>query len=114
MVTELWKDDQRNGSTFLYKHFNDEHSFDKANIQIIDVYVPNGSLSLDFLEQFWIDTLCTAYPLGLNDRIDGLGNISKTNTSMTNIYFKRPIARRPRGHGIKSKFKKRWCNLSKI
>ena len=96
---------KRNGSTFLYKHFNDGHSFDKANIQIIDVYVPNGSLSLDFLEQFWIDTLCTAYPLGLNDRIDGLGNISKTNTSMANIYFKRPIARRPRGHGIKSKFK---------
>ena len=95
---------KRNGSTFLYKHFNDGHSFENATVQIIDVLVPNNSFaSLDVLEQFWIDTLCTAYPLGLNDRIDGHGNISKINPSCSLIYFNRPIARRRRGHGRRYK-----------
>ena len=40
-------------------------------------------------EDFWIDTLCTAYPLGLNDNIRGEGNISRSN--LEQVYFKSPV-----------------------
>ena len=63
----------------------------------------------DFLleqkEIFWINTLCTAYPLGLNDNIRGHGNISQGGIG--DVYFTNSqIPRRKRGHG-KRKNRKR-------
>ena len=59
------------------------HDFTEATVQIIDYIdsstVPNITKALEDLELFWINTLCTAYPLGLNDNIKGTGNISQSN-----------------------------------
>ena len=68
--------------TFLYEHFNiPGHSFEKAYIQIIDFVDPNISNDikndLRIREDYWIDKLGTAYPLGLNDNKKGCGNISQ-------------------------------------
>ena len=88
-------------STFLYEHFNHpEHDFSKATIQIIDSVDPNISSDtkndLCLIEDYWIDKLGTAFPLGLNDRKKGSGNISKNK----NVdYFNGNIARYKRGHG---------------
>ena len=88
---------------YIYQHFNQEgHSFEDATIQIIDcVSSSSNNLKHDLheLEIFWISTLCTAYPLGLNDNIKGAGNISKC--SISDIYFNSPIKRYKRGHGRK-------------
>ena len=90
---------------FLYQHFQMEgHDFMEATVQIIDYIdsstVPNITKALEDLELLWINTLCTAYPLGLNDNIKGTGNISQSN--IIDIYFKAKIMRYKRGHGIKS------------
>ena len=95
-------------STFLYEHFNlVGHCFEEATVQIIDVVEGNTldiKQTLSDLELFWINTLSTAFPLGLNDNIKGSGNISKT--SLSDIYFITTIKRYKRGHGSKKKFKK--------
>ena len=96
-------------STFLYQHFNgtDHHNFDNATIQIIDCLdVEDESSGLDQIENFWISTLCTAYPLGLNDRLDGTGNVSNQKSDLSKAYFCSPIARRKRGHGRRKKDKR--------
>ena len=90
---------------FLYQHFQMEgHDFTEATVQIIDYIdsstVLNITKALEDLELLWINTLCTAYPLGLNDNIKGTGNISQSN--IIDIYFKAKIMRYKRGHGIKS------------
>ena len=100
----------RNCSTFLYQHFNGpgHHRFESATIQIIDCLdLEDPSSDLDQIENFWISTLCTAYPLGLNDRLDGTGNISKQRTDCSKVYFCSPIVRRRRGHGMRRKEKRR-------
>lgn len=93
---------------YIYQHFNQEgHSFDDATIQIIDyVGASSNNIKLDLheREKYWIDTLCTAHPLGLNDNIKGVGNISKS--SISNIYFHSPIKRYNRGHGRKKRYEK--------
>ena len=80
------------------------HDFMEATVQIIDYIdsstVPNITKALEDLELLWINTLCTAYPLGLNDNIKGTGNIYQSN--IIDIYFKAKIMRYKRGHGIKS------------
>ena len=86
---------------YIYQHFNTEgHAFEDATIQIID-YVDEKSSNvkhdLQKLESLWINTLCTAYPLGLNDNIRDVGNISKS--SVIDIYFKSPTKRYKTGHG---------------
>ena len=98
----------RNSSTFLYQHFNGtDHKFENATIQIIDwLDVDDASSDLDQIENFWISTLCTAYPLGLNDRLDGTGNVSKQKSDCSKIYFCSPITRRRRGHGRRKKEKR--------
>ena len=98
----------RNSSTFLYQHFNGtDHKFENATIQIIDCLdVDDASSDLDQIENFWISTLCTAYPLGLNDRLDGTGNVSKQKSDCSKIYFCSPITRRRRGHGRRKKEKR--------
>lgn len=53
--------------------------------------------SREVRELFWIKRLQTAYPLGLNDKILGQGNISKTHIDVINIVDKR--LRNNRSHG---------------
>ena len=97
----------RNTNTILYKHFNDNgHNFSNATIQIIDYVEEYTKTDLDHLENFWIGILSTAFPLGLNDRIEGMGNISKWKGSNSWFYFNKTIPRRRRGHGRKEKVKR--------
>ena len=88
-----------NVNTYIYQHFNDHgHDFTKIKVQIINILDPNiyDKHDLNLLENFWINTLETAYPFGLNDKIKGTGNISKgqLNQNIT-CYF--------------SSQTKRWC-----
>ena len=96
---------KRNVNTFIYQHFNTAgHNFADAKIQIIDCLDPTDSSNLDDIENFWISTLCTMYPLGLNDRIKGIGNISNISNNVKEKsygYFNSPIRRRNKGHGKK-------------
>ena len=90
-------------NTFLYEHFNiPGHSFEKAYIQIIDFVDPDISddikRDLRTREDYWIDKLGTAYPLGLNDNKKGCGNISQGKAVN---YFNGSISRYKRGRGKK-------------
>ena len=73
---------KNNSTTYLYEHFNlPGHSFPDATIQIID-FVDNSTsddVKNDLLitEDYWIDRLGTTYPLGLNDKKKGSGNVSQ-------------------------------------
>ena len=87
---------------FIAQHFTQEgHEFSNAHIQIIDA-IEEGNNDTKFVltqkEDFWINTLCTAYPLGLNDNIRQFGNVSQGNIG--DAYFtKSKVPRRNRGHG---------------
>lgn len=87
--------------TFLYDHFNTPgHSFSEATIQIIDFVDANLSSDVKndllILEDYWITTLGTTFPMGLNDKKKGVGNISQ-NARVN--YFSCKIPRYKRGHG---------------
>ena len=94
---------KNNSTTYLYEHFNlPGHSFSDATIQIID-FVDNSTsddVKNDLLitEDYWIDRLGTTYPLGLNDKKKGSGNVSQ-GISMN--YFNGTIKRYKRGRGKK-------------
>ena len=94
--------------TYIYDHFNlPGHIFTEATVQIID-FVDSSTSSdvkndLLILENYWIETLGTAYPLGLNDKKKGSGNISQ-NANVD--YFSCKVPRYSRGHG-KRKHKKK-------
>ena len=100
-------------NTFLCNHFNSkDHSYLDCNVQIID-YLENTSQldkiaivkQLSQMENYWIKTLNSVYPYGLNDRILGLGDIrnldfstlNRNNTPFHN--FQSGIRRRRRSHG---------------
>ena len=87
---------------YFYDHYNKAgHSFRDADIRIIDYVEGGDEQMLGDKEDFWIDTLCTAYPLGLNDNIRGEGNISRSN--LDQVYFRSPVLRWKRSHGRKKK-----------
>ena len=92
-------------------------------IMIADVYAARQSYVIMFLVAmllesnlfftkrviflFWISVLCTAFPLGLNDRVEGVGNVSKLgDIEYSSLYFSLAITRRKRGHGRKKKIKR--------
>ena len=90
--------------TFLYEHYNTGNcNYSEASIQIID-YIDNSSTDmkndLQMLENYWIEKLGTAFPLGLNDKKKGTGNIS-LNAKVQ--YFKGRIKRYKRGRGKNKK-----------
>lgn len=98
-------------NTYVYQHFNSHgHDFTKIKIQIIDILDPKiyDKHDLDTLENFWINTLETAYPFGLNDKVKGTGNISKNKYFNENLtcYFSSHTKRCRRSHGISKKNKK--------
>ena len=91
-------------SVYIVQHFSKEgHNFKEARIQIIDYILENENLRvLKNKENFWINTLNTAYPLGLNDNIRGFGNVSQGNAG--NVYFlPSKIPRYKRGRGKRGK-----------
>ena len=99
-------------STFIYEHFNlPGHCFADASIQIIDHVDSDMSNDVKndllLLEDYWIDKLGTAFPLGLNDKKKGAGNISQDRNVN---YFCGQIARYKRGRGSKKKKKKKKSN----
>ena len=94
-------------STYLCQHFNSNgHSFDDVSIQIID-HVDTSSISqedaiceLNSKEDYYMRVLNTFFPIGLNDRVQGGGCISK-NTQQNSLFYCSPITRRNRGHGVR-------------
>lgn len=65
-------------NTYLCNHFSRQGH--EPKIKIIEKVKPkNGELLKQALldrEDFWIRTMVTAYPFGLNDKIKGYGNVS--------------------------------------
>ena len=104
---------KRNINTYIYQHYNiPGHNFSNATIQIIDKWDADCPYDIDTLEDYWIATLCTVYPLGLNDRVKGVGNVSNNITNNINAYFTGKIKRRRRGHGRKKKDKRGGNNAA--
>ena len=103
-------------NTFIYQHYKDSgHDFGKAKIQIIDILDPRiySKYDLDQLENFWINALCTVFPLGLNDKVQGVGNISSNiNKYHFECYYNKPVARYKRGHGKKRKYKNKLNDVA--
>ena len=93
--------------THLYDHFRSHKGgFENCKIQVIEMIDDNGKTlrevnnELLSREVWWIKTLCTVYPLGLNDRIQGSGSVSQNNNIVNdNVYFSQSVRRRYRSHG---------------
>ena len=100
-----------NGQTFLYKHYGEGgHDFSLATIQIIDSMEKDFNQSeFNKMENFWINTLCSIYPLGLNDKVKGVGNISSYKSDNLSCYFNSPILRYKRGQGCRSSVNTAHC-----
>ncbi|MCP4652570.1 MAG: GIY-YIG nuclease family protein [Candidatus Omnitrophica bacterium] len=78
--------------SFLVLHFNsDGHTYNDAKIVIIEkLNISTTQSARELREDFWIRSLVTAFPFGLNDRIKGYGNISNNLNPMlfkTHPYF---------------------------
>ncbi len=100
-------------NTYLVKHFNQQdHSSGDLSVQIIEVIMEDVSKSYrENRELFWIKTLVTAFPFGLNDKINDYGNISNDLNpliSRNHPYFamKMPHLTHKRNH--KAATKKRY------
>ena len=98
---------RNDGSTFLYKHFhNTGHTVDNLFIQPVEQVFYNDSDSKSVRikhilerELHWIKLLQTPYPLGLNDNISKLGNISQIKIDIFDLYSCK--LRNKRSHGIR-------------
>ena len=106
-------------TTYLVRHFNNsDHDISDIRVSIIDYVGHNthGSHELLELENYWIRTLNTAYPFGLNDNVKGVGNISRLDISSFNAnntpYFSISQNRKTRSHGRRSMSKNR--NTSEV
>ena len=65
-------------STFLVKHFNEnDHDINDLKVSVID-YITSPAFEQELLEleNYWIKTLNSMYPFGLNDNIKGKGSAS--------------------------------------
>ena len=105
-----------NKSTFLYEHFRNEgHSFHNISIQIIDsvsldeISESEAKTQLDKKEDFYIKTLNTLFPLGLNDKLLG-GGCASQKSATDFSFFHYPVRRRPRERGIRKSGRKRMNN----
>ena len=97
-------------NTFLINHFREVgHTCNDISVQIIDVINDSKDKNdvvrkLNKSEDFYIRTLNTLHPLGLNDRVSGGGCVSK-GTVDYGSYFNSPIPRRKRSHGVRNRKK---------
>lgn len=100
-------------NTFLCKHFNDgSHSYEDLSVQIIDcvdylqMSEAEARRDLDVKEDYYIRTLNTVFPLGLNDKLLGKGRVS--NGSVGEFpHFGLPVRRRKRSHGVRRNGRRR-------
>lgn len=112
---------QGDTSTFLYDHFAlPNHSVNDVSVSVIEFVTDIKTSDADELlrqrENFWIRTFCTAYPYGLNDRIDGCRDISNgycPTDDAKQPYFSKPILRRKRSHGQRRRKRKVPFNPSR-
>ena len=110
--------------TYLYSHFRRTgHNFQNANIQIVEnisfdakTNNSNKNKTRYTAELQWIKRLQTPFPLGLNDNVYQVGNISKdTGIDIFSLFSSR--RRKTRSHGrrrnrnIKRKNRKDVSNL---
>ena len=111
-----------NLNTMLVKHFNSkDHHCRHLSIQIIDYVNDNtdGVVNklLD-LEAYWMKTLNTIYPYGLNDQVKGVGLISKADISTFNQsnspFFSVSLSRSWRSHGSRKPKRLRKNSKSEI
>ena len=97
-------------TTYLYNHFcSENHSSLDCRVQIIDYLECNSEevnrSDLMSREDYWIKTLRTAYPFGLNDRVKGFEDMNKLDLTTLNCFntpfYNRQsgIYRRRRSHG---------------
>ena len=96
--------------TFLVKHFNlSDHCAEDFLFQVIEVVdCQSNKLTLLNRKAYWIHTLNTAYQYGLNDSIQGYGNVSDGKGpfhSKKHPYFNSLIPRRWRKHGPRKRRK---------
>ncbi len=82
-----------NNNKFVYKHFNQpDHSIVSMKVRIIEkIYHPTNDPILStphrlHREDFWIRELGTAIPYGCNDKIDGVGILSRPRCSSSIQY----------------------------
>ena len=92
----------------MSNHFRDKsHSTNDVKIQIIDT-IDNYSCKEELIkrlnerEDYFIKTLNTLYPLGLNDKLLGGSCVSQGEMKETN-YYGSPIPRRLRSRGIRKR-----------
>jgi hypothetical protein len=91
----------------LYQHFrNTGHTVNNLFIQIVEqvIYNTTDSIAIKIQKRFsrelhWIKLLQTPYPLGLNDNIYQLGNISRIKIDIFDLYYCNK--RNTRSRGIK-------------
>ncbi|MCP4492665.1 MAG: GIY-YIG nuclease family protein [Gammaproteobacteria bacterium] len=97
---------RQNKNTLIAKHFG-VHGMNSLRIRILEVVQGDEKDLLD-AEDFWIKALNTMYPLGLNDRIRGIGKATDCD-SCTDYKFSPFLAirgaRRPRQRGKKVKIR---------
>ena len=87
--------------SFLVQHFNGaDHSIDDLSVQVLQLQEPDASaVTRRDCEDFWIRSLNTAYPFGLNDKIQGYGLISKNldpTEKRSQPYFTMPLPAKQR------------------
>lgn len=107
---------------YLYSHFlSADHSQDNVKFQILEILPVNADAKLLIeKERFWIETLVTAFPFGLNDNINKYGIISSGECNPFNSnnhpYFQVKLPRRYRSRGKKHRPSRRLQNnlLEKI
>ena len=90
-----------NKTTFLYEHFTENgHKYTDMQFKILQTC--NYKYELKIAELFWITTLQTVYPCGLNDEIKGYGKISDYMFKLKGKiipYFGQKLPRQQRAHG---------------
>jgi len=91
-----------NGQTLLARHFSaPDHNISDLTIRVLQ-YVGSDKVKLHDTENFWIRTLNTAYPLGLNEKVRGChglvtAKVYDGSTGTPYLQMKGPRRTKPRG-----------------
>ncbi|MCP3684200.1 MAG: GIY-YIG nuclease family protein [bacterium] len=92
--------------TSFVRHFNtNDHTLCDMQVRILQQLPSNKSSALLLqVEDFWIRTLCSVYPFGLNEKVKGYGiatDIVDPSLHRNNPYLIVQLPRRKRSHGKK-------------
>lgn len=107
---------QHNSQTIFHKHMRlIGHDIKNCKLFILEHIIEENIsiLNQKLLEKedFWIKTLNSMYPLGLNDVVQGIGRSSIVHNKQ--LYYNNPVKRKPRSHGDKRNKKNRVKNIKK-